>query len=147
MNLFIYIFTIISLYACGDSGNRTNFSNNDVNKKVIAGDTIKTNIPAGLQKLLKAYPDFLEKADENNLYWKDGTVMVWDDGIQNKSHDEMLDSPDLEDMMSQQYVKGANWDEPPAENFEPGRIRYEPFFTKMYGSSSGEVQRNLVNVS
>jgi hypothetical protein len=58
----------------------------------------------------------------------------------------MLDNPDLEDMMSQKYTKGSDWGEPPAENFEPGRIRYEPFFTKMYGSSSGEVSGNLVNV-
>ena len=85
-------------------------------------------IPAGLQKLLKAYPDFLEKADENNLYWKDGTVMVWDDGIENKSHDEKLDNRDIEDMLVQNYVKGDQWEIPPPENFEPGRIRYEPFF-------------------
>lgn len=103
-------------------------------------------IPAGLQKLLAAYPDFLDRADENTLYWKDGTAMTYDDGIQNKTHDEKLDNPDLEDMMSQQYPKGKDWNPPPEENFEPGRIRYEPFFKKMYGSSSSEVQKNLVSV-
>jgi len=106
----------------------------------------KKSIPAGLQKLLKSYPDFLESADENTLYWKDGTSMVYDDGVQNKTHDEKLDNADLEDMMSQQYTKGADWGEPPAENFEPGRIRSEEFFKKMYGSSSSAVQRNLVSV-
>jgi hypothetical protein len=104
------------------------------------------NIPAGLKKLLKAYPDFLDSADENTLYWKDGTQMVYDDGIQNKTHDEKLDNPDLEDQMSQQYTKGADWGEPPSENFEPGRIRYEQFFKKMYGNTSSEANRNLVNV-
>lgn len=106
----------------------------------------QTNIPIGLQKLLKAYPDLLDSADENTLYWKDGTAMIYDDGIPNKTHDEKLENPDLEDQMSQQYTKGADWDEPPAENFEPGRIRYEPFFKKMYGNSSSEVNKNLVSV-
>jgi len=108
--------------------------------------TASKNIPPGLQKLLKAYPDLLDSADENTIYWKDGTAMAYDDGITNKTHDEKLDNPDLEDQMSQEYTIGANWGEPPAENFEPGRIRYEPFFKKMYGNSSSEVTKNLVSI-
>ncbi len=105
------------------------------------------NIPAKLLKLVRSYPALLDSADENNLYWKDGTVMIYDDGISNKSHDEMLDNPDIEDMLLQDYVKGEQWDIPPAENFEPGRIRYEPFFLKMYGSSSAEVSSNVESVT
>lgn len=104
-------------------------------------------IPEGLQRLLKAYPDFLESADENNLYWKDGTVMIYDDGITDKSHDELLNDPDLEDMLSQIYTAGRDWGEPPSENFEPGRIRYEPFFLKMYGNNSSEVDQNLESIT
>ena len=104
------------------------------------------SVPAGLIRLLKAYPDFLDSADENSLYWKDGTVMIYDDGIQGKSHDEMLDDPDIEDMMSQEYEKGSGWSSPPEENFEPGRIRYEPFFKKMYGSDAADVSRNIVSI-
>lgn len=107
----------------------------------------QSEIPEGLKKLLKAYPDFLESADQNNLYWKDGTVMIYDDGITDKTHDEMLNDPDLEDMLSQEYTSGADWSEPPAENFEPGRIRYEPFFLKMYGSNSSEVGQNLESIT
>lgn len=106
---------------------------------------VKQEIPTKLQKLVNSYPDFLDSANENNLYWKDGTVMIYDDG-KIKSHDEMLDDPDIEDMLSQDYVKGENWESPPSENYEPGRIRYEPFFLKMYGSNSSEVRNNLVNV-
>lgn len=151
MNLLIYILTFFSFYSCNQ--NKSNYTNIDANKNTFPADSLSVNanyrrsIPDGLKKLLKAYPDFLDSADENNLYWKDQTVMQWDDGIANKTHDEKLDNPDLEDMMSQKYVKGADWDLPPAEDFEPGRIRYEPFFTRMYGSSSGEVERNLVTVS
>lgn len=147
MHILAYLVTIISLISCG--GNRPNYTNIDGNKNTFQEDRNpgQRNIPDGLKKLVKAYPDFLDSADENRLYWKDQTVIEWDDGIQNKTHDEKLDSPDLEDMMSQVYVKGANWDSPPAEDFEPGRIRYEPFFKKMYGSSSGSVQKNLVTIS
>ncbi|MCX7878106.1 MAG: M15 family metallopeptidase [Ignavibacteria bacterium] len=96
--------------------------------------------------LIKAYPDFLDSVDSEYLYWKDGTVMKLDDGIKDKSHDEKLDNPDIEDMLSQNYPKGREWNPPPPENFEPGRIRYEAFFKKMYGSSSHEVKKNLVTV-
>lgn len=101
---------------------------------------------SGLQKLFKAYPDFLEKSEDNEIYWKDGTVMNYDDGRE-KTHDEKLDDADLEDMMSQAYIKGAGWAEPPAENYEPGRIRYEPFFEKMYGSTQAEVTKNLTTIN
>lgn len=104
------------------------------------------DVPQKLQNLVKSYPQFLDSADENNLYWKDGTVMTYDDGIKDKSHDEKLNNPDIEDMLSQNYVAGQNWDSPPSENFEPGRIRYEPFFLKMYGSNAGEVQSKIVSV-
>lgn len=103
-------------------------------------------IPKGLKSLLKSYPDFLDSAGINQLYWKDGFEMIYDDGITGKTHDEMLDNPDLEDMMIQKYEKGSDWDYPPDVNFEPGRIRFEPFFYKMYGSSEDEVMNNLVNV-
>ncbi len=106
----------------------------------------ENNIPDGLRKLLKAYPDFLDSAGENTLYWKDGTEMIYDDGIQNKSHDEKLDNPDLQDMMSQEYAAGEKFNSPPEENFEPGRIRYEPFFRKMYGDNASEVKQNIENV-
>jgi len=107
----------------------------------------QNDIPEGLKKLIKAYPHFLESADQNNLYWKDGTVMTYDDGIKDKTHEEMLNDPDIEDMMFQEYTSGRDWSEPPAENFEPGRIRYEPFFLKMYGNNSGEVNQNLESVT
>ena len=105
MNLLIYIISFFSFFACNDTELKQNLKNNEVNKtnyeqnkKVKSSDSLK-NIPEGLKRLLKAYPDFLKSADENNLYWHDGTVMQWDDGVTGKSHDEKLNDPDLEDMM------------------------------------------------
>jgi peptidoglycan LD-endopeptidase CwlK len=136
---------VLLFLSCGKNDSRNLFSN-EVKKP--AKDSINSsqnNIPSGLKKLLQAYPDFLEKADSNHLYWKDGTVMIYDDG-KKKSHDEKLDNPDLEDMMSQEYTMGSDWDSPPPENFEPGRIRYEPFFEKMYGNSESAVKKNLTDI-
>jgi len=144
---FTVLLLLISVLitACGN-----NFEK-EINRKIAARNsddsiTIK-NIPSKLLNLVRSYPAFLDSADENNLYWNDGTVMIYDDGNSNKSHDEMLDNPDIEDMLSQDYVKGENWDMPPPENFEPGRIRYEPFFLKMYGSSAEEVSNNVISVT
>ncbi len=105
------------------------------------------NIPEGLQKLLLAYPEILDSADENTLYWNDGKEMIYDDGIENKDFETLLNEPDLEDQMSMKYVKGDSYEVPPEINFDPGRVRYEPFFRKMYGSSSSEVRSKLVSVS
>lgn len=106
----------------------------------------KNNIPEGLKQLLKAYPQFLKKADSNHIYWNDGTAMVYDDGKE-KTYEEKLDNPDLEDMMYQKYQKGRDWKSPPENNFDPGRIRYEPFFKKMYGESESAVKSNLVTIT
>lgn len=115
----------------------------------IASEEIKhpdSTFQNGMNDLVKAYPEFLDSASGNTIYWKDGTEMIYDDGIENKSHDEMLENPDLEDMMHQIYDRGFEENIPPPENFEPGRIRYEPFFLKMYGNNEAEARNNLVNV-
>jgi hypothetical protein len=117
--------------------------------KVIVKDSvekIKTNIPAGLKKLVKAYPDFIDSADSKYLYWKDGSKMIYDDGKE-KDFEEMLENASLKDQMSQEYGMGDDFENPPPENFEPGRIRNEEFFKKMYGMSSGAVNGKLVNVT
>lgn len=106
----------------------------------------KGDLPPELKNLISVYSNFLDSSDGTSIFWKDGTVMVYDDGYEEKSHEEMLDDPDIQDMLSQKYSKGENWESPPAENFEPGRIRFEPFFKKMYGSNSDMVRENLVEV-
>ena len=52
----------------------------------------------GLRRLLKAYPDHLDRAEGNCLIWKDGTRMPYNDG-RAKSFQALLDSADLEDQM------------------------------------------------
>jgi len=139
--IFFASFIVVSFF-CRSQNDNLNASGKD-SVKNNESVNIK-NIPTGLKKLLIAYPDFIDSVDENHLYWKDGEIMVYDDGRQ-KSFDERLNDPDLEDMMWQEYTPGKEYNIP-LKDFDPGRIRYEPFFFKIYGSSSGEVKSYLVNI-
>src|SRR4051812_21647044 len=87
---------------------------------------------ADLSRLVAAYPDSLAGIEGNDLVWHDGTRMPISDGVTPPSSDELLNNADIADMFSIPYRAG-----PPAAapdlNEDPGRIRYEPFFLKMYG--------------
>jgi hypothetical protein len=138
--MLIFVPLLLS-FNCGETNSKDNKISGNAERK--QDSTEKTS---GLGTLVKAYPDFLEKGEDNKLYWKDGTVMTYDDGIE-KDFEEMLDNPDLEDMFDPQYIAGPDWGEPPAVNSDPGRIRYEPFFSKMYGNSQREVSKNLRTIN
>lgn len=103
-------------------------------------------LPEGLKRLLQAYPDHLTKASKNSIFWNDGSEMIYDDGNSSKDYEILLDFPDLEDQMAMEYPVNYEFDGALIENFDPGRIRYEPFFKKIYGSSRGEVKKHLVPI-
>jgi hypothetical protein len=88
--------------------------------------------PDPLASLVKAYPDFLDRIDGNDLVWKDGTRMRIDDGQGPKTFEAMLDHPDVKDMFAITYPVGEKGLAPEV-NFDPGRIRNTAFFKKMYG--------------
>ena len=60
------------------------------------------------------------------------------DDHKQKSFDERLDAPDLEDMFSQPYRRGPITPIVTV-NEDPGRIRYDPLFYAVYGKSAKEV--------
>jgi hypothetical protein len=96
--------------------------------------------------LIKAYPDFLDRIEQNDLVWKDGTRMRIDDGKGTKTFDALLDDPDIKDMFLMKYPLGRQC-LAPAVNFDPGRIRYAPLYKKMYGDCrAGEVLANAIDV-
>lgn len=103
-------------------------------------------IPSATKKLIQAYPDFVTGFTDNYLIFKDGTRVLWDDGIKNKSSKELLEKPDLKDMFAQQYTTGK-LKSFPAKNFDPGRVRNEAFFMKMYGSAEKEVRQHLTEIT
>ncbi len=85
-----------------------------------------------LDRLVAAYPDFLRGHDGTRVIWHDGSVMAFEDGKSGKSFERRLKDPDLQDQFFAPYKKGHNGLSP-AKNQDPGRVRYQPFFNKMYG--------------
>lgn len=102
----------------------------------------------GLRCLVEAYPHLISpetSLNGNTLLWRDGTVMPYDDGETPNSFEELLDNADLKDQMSMPYPLGV-LTAPPRFNFDPGRVRNEAFFEKVYGSSEAEVRKQLTRV-
>lgn len=114
-------------------------------KQITLPGNEKDLVNAGLIKMKKAYPDFIESIGDNYLIWKDGTKMIYDDKKPHDHYEELLNDADLEDQMSMDYPKGRNCKIPDI-NFDPGRVRNEKIFMKMYGSNEEEVRKNLVEV-
>jgi D-alanyl-D-alanine carboxypeptidase len=99
-----------------------------------------------LEKLVASYPDFLASHDANTLIWKDGTRMPFNDGKGEKDFETRLNNPDLKDEFYAPYPIGRAGT-PPGVDIDPGRVRYEPFFAKMYGDcTKGEVTKKLVPI-
>jgi hypothetical protein len=82
--------------------------------------------------LIAAYPDQFSDIEGGDLVWRDDTRMPISDGIVGKDFDTLLDHPDIDDMFVMPYRPGPPAGEP-GLNEDPGRVRYEPLFQKMYG--------------
>ena len=96
-----------------------------------------------LDVLVAAYPDHLAGHDGKDVIWKDGTRMPASDGRTQKSFDELLDAPSLVDQFAIPYPLGTDLRRP-ARDEDPGRIRNEAFFRKMYGDCRrGEISPRL----
>ncbi len=104
------------------------------------------SIPIQAKKLIKCYPEFVVGYAENHLILKDKSMLIWNDGIKIKSFKILLEKPDVKDMFNQKYTTGILKSLPP-KDFDPGRIRYEPLFLKMYGSTEKEVKQNLTEIT
>lgn len=63
-------------------------------------------VPANAAKLISAYNNVIEGYKDNYIVFKDGTKMIWDDGVKNKSYKDLLGHPDLKDMFTQKYTDG-----------------------------------------
>lgn len=136
-------------FACNaqEASTTTNISitNNQVDSSAPKPNLVR--IPIGLQKLVAAYPQQNFKASSNALIWADGDSLIYQDAIENtdKTFQMLLDQPDLEDQLSIPYPKGIDYPIP-SLNKDPGRIRVEAFFLKMYGKNKEAVQKNLAEI-
>jgi hypothetical protein len=98
-----------------------------------------------MEKLKKAYPDFIIDVEYNSILFKDSTRMVFDDSFEVKDFYTYNNLADLEDMFLYPYPKGMPYDTP-LVRISPGTIRCEPFFKKMYGETKEDIEKNLVKV-
>jgi hypothetical protein len=105
--------------------------------------TPSPDIDARIDVLVKSYPDWIKGRDENFLVMKDGKKFQISDGKTNKTFDELLEGPDIDDMFYVPYPAGTT-PKQPAKNSDPGRVRFEPLFVTMYGDcKKNEVAKNL----
>lgn len=112
---------------------------------IAQGQTGGADLASQLARLVAAYPAFLDRVDGNFLVWKDGTRMPIDDGRGPKPFAKLLDEPDIKDMFYAPYPLGPAT--APGKEIDPGRVRFEPLFNKMYGDcTKGGVKANLVDV-
>ncbi|MBN1523873.1 MAG: M15 family metallopeptidase [Spirochaetales bacterium] len=98
------------------------------------------------RQLSTAYPDFIITVENNSVIWKDKTVTLFDDGKTGKTWLETLNSPDLQDQLALPYPKKYTLPFLPGKNEDPGRIRNEEFFKKMYGSTKKEIESHLAAI-
>jgi hypothetical protein len=107
--------------------------------------SLRVNLPA----LLTGYAGYcqgLALAENNRVYLllKDNVRILYDDGKQ-KSFEEKLEHPDLEDMLSQVYPAGEFKEYKP--DYDPGRFRVTAFFNSVYGGAYQQVQANLTTAN
>jgi hypothetical protein len=102
---------------------------------------------AGPERLVAAYPAELSRIENGVLVWKDGARMPIRTQPPGRAYDQRLAAPDIADMFSIAYRPGPPAG-PPGVDDDPGRIRYEPFFRKMYGDcAKGEVTPRMRRVA
>jgi hypothetical protein len=114
----------------------------------LAGFPFSAYADPKLDALLASYPDKFASYTGTELIWKDGSRMPLGDGTPNKPFAEMLDRADIRDQFIIPYPLATAPFLAPATDQDPGRIRNEAFFLKMYGDCrKGEVKPNLRPVS
>jgi len=98
------------------------------------------------KKLMECYPDFIVGANYKYITWKDSSIFYLSESEPTASYQYILENPKICDEFQQKYPKGA-LKSSPEKDFDPGRIRFDSFFNKMYGASEAEVRKNLIEIT
>lgn len=115
---------------------------------VESGPTCSTvNVPlaGAIDRLVRAYPDFLKGAEGNDLVWRDGTRMPIQLYPPSRPPAARLEQPDLAAQLARSYPPG-DCALPVSPEDDPGRVRYAPFFSRMYGERQQDVEAMVVSV-
>lgn len=100
---------------------------------------------ANPQCLVQGYPHSVQFADEQSVILKNGFTFAYRTPSSKSTWDDKINNGDLETQLSQTYDAGGI-DTPPAYLFDPGRLRYQPFFQALYGKNKKEIEQNLVTI-
>jgi hypothetical protein len=103
-------------------------------------ERVSLEVMIRLHRLQQAYPDHIKAISQKGLIWSDGTLMEFGVFDVQKTVNERLNNPVLFDQIMQPLYRPGSVE---SISDDPGRIRYEPFFRKMYGNSANEVESNL----
>ena len=100
--------------------------------------------PDAMERLAAAYPGQFG-CDNATIVWRDGTRIPFGAERPGLTFDQRIDSATLWDQLSIPYPR--EWPvSPPLLDADPGRLRCDAFFRKMYGATAADVERNLVRV-
>jgi peptidoglycan L-alanyl-D-glutamate endopeptidase CwlK len=102
------------------------------------------DLPPSVKKLMKAYPGKIISYKNDSITWFDKSKMQFDNGKKKRPYDSLLLFADIEDQFYLPYTSGPI--AIPKKNEDPGRIRNEDFFKKMYGATKKEVIANCGTV-
>jgi hypothetical protein len=100
-----------------------------------------TSLKEDLDRLVAAYPDTIAGHDDTFLTLKNGTRFRISDGRTDKTFQELLESPDIDDMFYVRYPAGAAPKQPDM-NGDPGRVRFA-LFAAMYGDCTRARSRRI----
>ena len=102
-------------------------------------------VPESATIFLGCYPASLSGFSNNQLLFRNGAKVQFDDG-QKKNFQELLAHATPLNQLQQSYPVGSGSYNPPEYNYDPGRFRCAAFFRTMYGSNPGEVESYLVTI-
>jgi len=101
---------------------------------------------ASPQCYTQGYGDLITSANETSITLKDGSVLPYRTNTTKITWDEKINNADLEMQLSQSYDAGGT-ETPPPYLFDPGRLRYQPFFQALYGKDQKAIEKNLVMIN
>lgn len=101
---------------------------------------------ANPQCYVEGYPALVASANENEILLKDGTRFPYRTDAAQSTWDEKINHADLATQLEQHYDAGGV-ETPPPYLFDPGRLRYQPFFQALYGKDKQGIEKNLVRIN
>lgn len=102
-----------------------------------------TLLHASPECYIQGYPQSVKIANGSKIVLTDGTTFPYSIINEDLSWNQKVDRADLKMQLSQPYDAGGV-STPPTYLFDPGRLRYQPFFQALYGKSKQAIEKNLV---